>query len=85
MFSFPAALHVRFRASDRGPPKGVTSGWYIWCGEVWEDTPDFFFVPLHTQHFYENHPETAKLLGLTPGYRLLLAAINSMFGSMLRY
>jgi hypothetical protein len=53
-------------------PSSWTSGWYIGCGEVLEDRADFF-VPLHTQHFYENHPEIAKLLGLAPGYRFLLA------------
>jgi hypothetical protein len=56
----------------RHSPAGETCGWYIWCGEVFGDTPDFF-APLHTRHFYEDHPEIAKLLGLAPGHRFLLA------------
>jgi len=51
---------------------GDTSGWYIWCGEVFSDAPDFF-APLHTYHLYEDHHEIARLHGLPPGYRFLLA------------
>jgi hypothetical protein len=56
----------------RHPPKGETSGWYIWCGQEFSEAGDFF-DPLHTRHLYEEHPDLVKLLGLPPGYRFLLA------------
>ncbi len=71
-----------FAASTRGlvpvnglrhPPQGETSGWYIWCGESFSDAPDFF-VPLHTYHLYEDYPQIARFMGLSPGHRFLVAA-----------
>jgi hypothetical protein len=56
----------------RHPSTGDTSGWYIWCGEQFSNASDFFSA-LHTYHLYEEYPEIAKLLGLPPGYRFLLA------------
>jgi hypothetical protein len=56
----------------RHPPTDTTSGWFIWCGDQFSEHPDFF-APLHTYHLYEDYPEVAKLLGLTPGYRFLLS------------
>ena len=56
----------------RHPISGDTNGWYIWCGEQFSDSPDFF-APLHARHLYEKYPEIIKLLGLPPGYRFLLA------------
>jgi len=56
----------------RHPSTEDTSGWYIWCGEQFSEASDFF-SPLHTYHLYEDYPEIAKLLGLPPGYRFLLA------------
>ena len=56
----------------RHPTTDETTGWYIWCGEVLSDAPDFF-APLHTYHLYEEFPEIARLLGLSPGFRFLLA------------
>jgi hypothetical protein len=56
----------------RHPPKGETSGWYIWCGQELSDAADFF-DPLHTCHLYEEYPDLVQLLGLAPGYRFLLA------------
>jgi hypothetical protein len=55
----------------RHPPEKDTTGWYIWFGEQFSETPDFF-EPVHTGHIYEDYPEAAKLLGLPPGYRFLL-------------
>ena len=52
--------------------EGETSGWFIWCGENFSESPDFF-VPLHTYHLYEENPEIARLLALPPGYRFLMA------------
>ena len=56
----------------RHPAIGDTNGWYIWFGQEFSTEPDFF-VPLHTAHVYEAHPELIRLLGLAPGYRFLLA------------
>jgi hypothetical protein len=56
----------------RHPAEGETTGWYIWCGEVFSEAADFF-VPLHTYHLYEEYPEIGRLLGLPPGFRFLLA------------
>jgi hypothetical protein len=56
----------------RHPPRDGTCGWYIWCGETLGEASDFFSA-LHVQHVYEDHPEIARLMGLPPGYRFLLA------------
>ncbi|HLJ88952.1 MAG TPA: hypothetical protein VKZ53_19185 [Candidatus Angelobacter sp.] len=76
-----AALKSGFALSTKGlqpmnglrhPPTGDTTGWYIWCGEHFSESPGFF-APLHTSHIYEEYPELTKLLGLPPGYRFLIA------------
>ena len=56
----------------RHPVAGDTNGWYIWCGEDFNQSSEFF-SPIHTRHFYEDYPEIARLLGLPPGYRFLFA------------
>lgn len=56
----------------RHPPKGDTTGWYIWAGEDLPSDPDFF-VPLHVKHLPEWCPEILRFLGLPPGHRFLLA------------
>ena len=56
----------------RHPPQGDTTGWYLWCGEEWSDSPDFF-QPIHTHHLYTDFPNVVRFLGLAPGYRFLLA------------
>jgi hypothetical protein len=56
----------------RNPQTAGTSGWYIWCGEAFSESADFF-DPQCARHFYENAPEASRLLGLPPGYRFLLA------------
>ena len=56
----------------RHPVEGQTSGWYIWCGEEFLETENFF-DPIHTAHLYDECPEIRELLGLPPGYRFLLA------------
>ena len=55
----------------RHPAAGDTNGWYIWFGEEFSTAPDFF-VPLHASHVYERYPDSARLLGLAPGYRFML-------------
>jgi len=56
----------------RHPVVGSTNGWYLWCGEDLSSARDFF-SPTHARHIYEDLPAVAKLLGLPPGYRFLLA------------
>lgn len=56
----------------RHPLEGDTNGWYIWGGAELTSDPEFF-SPLHVSHLFDKFPEMAKLLGLPPGYRFLLA------------
>lgn len=56
----------------RHPVTPGTSGWYLWCGEAYSDSADFF-EPHHARHIYEDMPEVGRLIGLPPGYRFLLA------------
>ena len=56
----------------RHPAASGTTGWYIWCGATLSDAPDFFH-PLCVDHLVERLPIVAKLLGLPPGYRFLIA------------
>jgi hypothetical protein len=56
----------------RQAPEGDTTGWYIWAGEKLPDDPDFF-KPLHVAHLQEWCPEVIKFLGLSPGWRFLVA------------
>lgn len=56
----------------RHPPKGDTTGWYIWAGEKLSSDSDFF-EPLHVSHLEDWCPEIRKYLGLPPGYRFLIA------------
>lgn len=55
----------------RHPIEGDTSGWYIWAGEVFSESPDFF-VPLHIAHLPEWSEQVMKYLGLPPGWRFLI-------------
>lgn len=56
----------------RHPQTTGTSGWYIWCGESFSESADFF-VPQHASHVYNALPDAVDLFGLPPGYRFLLA------------
>jgi len=57
----------------RHPPTETTSGWYLWRGgEIPQDDPDFF-QPLHAAHLDDALPEVLPLLGLSPGWRFLVA------------
>jgi hypothetical protein len=49
-----------------------TTGWYLWCGEESSEAEDFY-QPTHTKHLYQDFPGAAKLLGLPPGHRFILA------------
>jgi hypothetical protein len=56
----------------RHPPAGDTTGWYIYAGDECSDSPDFF-KPLHVAHIDDWHPQIKKYLGLSPGWRFLVA------------
>lgn len=56
----------------RHSPTGDTSGWYIWAGEEMGSGDDFF-MPLHASHIAEWCPDVEKYLGLSPGWRFLIA------------
>jgi hypothetical protein len=56
----------------RHPVVGETNGWYLWFGEGFSEDPDFFST-VCAVHIIEQFPEVARLLGLPPGYRFLLA------------
>ncbi|RAJ77610.1 hypothetical protein CLV59_107379 [Chitinophaga dinghuensis] len=47
-----------------------SSNWYIWAGEQFSDTADFF-EPMHIFHLRDNHPKILDYLGLPPGWRFL--------------
>jgi len=52
-------------------PKEDTCGWYVWAGEEWSDSADFF-VPLHAMHLEQWAPLVLPYLGLPPGWRFLV-------------
>jgi hypothetical protein len=56
----------------RHPPKGDTSGWYLWAGEELSGSPDFF-QPLHAAHISEWNSMVEKYLALPPGWRFIVA------------
>lgn len=59
----------------RHPPKGNSTGWYIWAGEEFSDSDDFF-QPLHVSHLINWCPDVIKFLGLPPGFRFLIGENN---------
>jgi hypothetical protein len=56
----------------RHVPAGDTSGWYIWAGGE-PSTANDFFKPLHISHLHEWCPQVVRYLGLSPGWRFLIA------------
>lgn len=56
----------------RHPPRGDTTGWYIWAGEALSNDPNFF-EPLHVAHLEQWCPQVRKYLALPPGWRFLVA------------
>lgn len=55
----------------RHPPEADTAGWYIWAGDYSED--EDFFKPIHIEHLTQACPQVIKFLGMSPGWRFLLA------------
>jgi hypothetical protein len=56
----------------RQPPESDTCGWYIWGGEEFSNSTDFF-QPLHIEHLSDLCPAIIPYLALAPGWRILLA------------
>src|SRR4051812_41553090 len=54
-------------------PSGDTSGWYLWAGDDFSSEGDYF-KPVHLFHLQEEYPELVKFIGLSPGWRFLVAA-----------
>src|SRR6187402_2395048 len=52
-------------------PENNTTGWFIWGGESFSDSPDFF-VPIHVIHLKDICPIIVKYLALEPGFRFLV-------------
>ena len=78
---YPADDNLKLGISKQGllpinglrlPPEEGTTGWFIWAGEEFSEDPDFF-VPLHTVHLNDGVNDLHKCLGLTPGWRFLIA------------
>lgn len=55
----------------RHPVSENVSGWYIWAGEEYSDSPDFF-KPMHVEHLLQLRPEIEMYLALEPSWRVLL-------------
>ncbi|WP_143688252.1 immunity protein Imm33 domain-containing protein [Streptomyces sp. 3214.6] len=56
----------------RVKPERGTCGWYIWTGKHDPDDPDFF-APVHAKHLFEVRPDICDYLGMSPGWRFLIA------------
>jgi hypothetical protein len=54
----------------RHPPRGDTTGWYIWAGKDL-DQSDNFFSPLHAEHVSSWSILVEKFLALPAGWRFL--------------
>ena len=54
----------------RHPIEGETNGWYLWAGEEFSYSEDFF-LPLHVEHLVDWCPKVIKFLALPPGWRFL--------------
>jgi hypothetical protein len=55
----------------RHPPDADTTGWYLWTGEMQEDSG--FFLPWHVAHALDRWPDLRPLLELPPGTRFIYA------------
>jgi hypothetical protein len=56
----------------RHPVAGDTTGWYIWGGDQFSDSAEFF-QPMCVDHLVELLPTIAEFLALPPGSRFLSA------------
>lgn len=55
----------------RYPPADGASGWYIWGGDTFSQSADFF-SPIHVRHLGDYVPNIQSFLDLPPGYRFLI-------------
>jgi hypothetical protein len=54
----------------RYPPADGASGWYVWGGETFSQSADFF-TPIDVGHLNDYVPNILPFLDLPPGYRFL--------------
>ena len=58
----------------RHPPKGTTSGWYVWRGDpVIPQNDEHFFKASHPEHMGPGFDLLLPYLALPPGWRVLVA------------
>lgn len=55
----------------RHKPENGTNGWYIWCGQNYENSEDYF-TTIHFGHIERYLPKVIDYLNLPPGYRFIL-------------
>ena len=55
----------------RHPPADGASGWYIWGGETFSQSADFF-SPIQVRHLSDYIRNVLPFLDLPPGYRFLI-------------
>jgi len=53
---------------ERHLEEGGLTGWFIWAGEEFKESPDFF-KPVHVSHIEKLYPAIVKYLALPPGWR----------------
>jgi len=56
----------------RHPAEDDTCGWFLWPGQEFSPSPDFF-QPMHLEHLFERCPRVLPYLALPPGWRFLIA------------
>ena len=55
----------------RYPPADGASGWYVWGGETFSESADFF-SPIQIGHLSDYLPNILPFLDLPPGFRFLI-------------
>ena len=55
----------------RYPPAGGASGWYVWGGEDFSQSADFF-SPIQVRDLSDYVPNIQSFLSLPPGFRFLI-------------
>ncbi len=55
----------------RYPPTNGASGWYVWGGEIFSQSADFF-SPIPIGHLNDYLPNILPFLDLPPGFRFLI-------------
>jgi hypothetical protein len=64
---------IRFRSSQQAGKSRTVFQLAIPVAQEESSEAEDFYQPTHTKHLYQDFPEAAKLLGLPPGHRFILA------------